>query len=210
MPGGTRRLPWTEVKLYSSHSDISGEVEVWEQGVERKLKIGGATQSILRTDGIERGYWLGQVPGTSVKSALILGLGGGTVARILRKKWPWVKIVAYEIDPTVVRVAKEFFNLDPATEVRIASAEEAFKTKEKFDLVTVDVYKGYEYFPLAESEDFIKSIHDKLNPGGLASFNRVKAFGMGNLGPFEAKLKLFFPEVWKAKASLNLVYWGKK
>lgn len=196
-------------RLYFAHSQISGNIEVVQDGIERRLLINGATQSILRSDGSERGYWLGLVPDREVGSALLLGLGAGTAARILRKNWPGVKIVAYEVDPDVVRVARSFFDLDPQTEVRIAPAEEAFRQDGKFDLIAVDLYRGYEYLPFAESEAFIAKARDHLTPGGLACFNRVNTYGQASMREFEAKLKRFFPEVWSKEANQNLIFWGR-
>jgi spermidine synthase len=203
-----KRLRLAE-KLYSAHSKISGQIEVVQDGIERRLLVNGATQSYIRSDGSERGYWLGLIPDSEVRSALLLGLGGGTAARILRKKWPGVKIVAYELDPDVVRVAKSFFDLDPHTEVRTASAEEAFRRNEKFDLIVVDLYSGYEFSSVAESDSFISSARDHLTSGGLASFNRVNTYGGEMMRQFEAKLKRFFPEVWSKKVNQNLIFWGR-
>lgn len=129
-------------KLYSVHSAISGEIEVWQKGVERELRVNGSRQSILRLDGSSRGYWKKLVPETEVKRALILGLGGGTVVKYLRQRWPEVKVVGYELDPEVVRVATAYFDLDPQTKVIISDFREVLKTSEIYDLIIVDLYHG--------------------------------------------------------------------
>ena len=196
-------------RLHEETSPISGKIEVIEDGVERKLLIEGATQSIYRTDGTERGYWLGLIPEQEVRSALILGLGGGTAVRLLRKRWPGVRVVAYELDPAVVRAATSFMNLDQGAEVRIADFREALRDPEKFDCIIVDLYRGHKFIPEAESESFLKELRVKLHPGGLVAFNRIPAFGRQELDQFEDRLCGIFSKVWTAQADLNLVYWGQ-
>lgn len=41
----------------------------------------------------------------------ILGLGAGTAARIIHHFWPHVELHGWELDPSVVMVAREFFDL---------------------------------------------------------------------------------------------------
>lgn len=199
------------VKVHDEISSLSGAIEVWQDGWERKLIIGGATQSIFRLDGKDRGYWPHLVPQKSIDSALILGLGGGTVARILRRKWPQVKIVGIELDPVVVRVATSYFGLDPETEVRTQDFRAVFHQDETYDLVIVDLYLGRSFLPAAEEKIFLSQLRRKLNPGGLVAFNRIPTSGnKSELAIFEANLRAIFKEVWTLKADYNLIYWGRK
>lgn len=197
-------------RLYCTESPVSGEIEVWQNGAERELLVNGSRQSIYRPDGSTRGYWKKLVPETEVKSVLILGLGGGTVAGYLRQRWPGIRIVGYELDPEVVRVATAYFDLDRETEVRTEDFREALKTKEVFDFIIVDLYHGSKFISEAGEERFIRSLPKKLNPGGKAAFNRSPVFsGKGELGEFEKALRLVFPKVRKEKADLNIIYWGQ-
>lgn len=197
-------------KIYEENSPVSGKIEVWQHGAERKLLVNGATQSIYRLDGKERGYWVGLVPENEIKSALLLGLGGGTVARILRARWPGVRIVSYELDPAVVRVATSYFALDPATEVRVADFREALRAEERFDLIVVDLYSGHRFLKEAESEEFMMKLQDRLNSNGMVAFNRIPVLiNKDQLSEFESCLRKIFKEVVVKKADLNLIYWGK-
>lgn len=196
------------VKLCEVVSPISGRVEVWEEGPERKLLIEGAVQSIAREG--RRGYWERLVPEEETSSALILGLGGGTVARWLKERWPRARVVGYELDPAVVRVAKDFFSLGDDVEVKTQDFREAFKTDDKFDLIVVDLYSGYKFLPEAESEEVISKLRDKLNPAGRVAFNRVGVNnGPGGLVEFENKLRRVFPRVTIEKVNLNQIFWGQ-
>ena len=97
--------------IYQVDSPISGQIEVIDSGHTRKLLINRTTQSTTRP---ARGsVWTALIPPDRVSSALILGLGGGTVAKLLREKWPEIQIVGYELDEAVVQVAASFLDLDP-------------------------------------------------------------------------------------------------
>lgn len=75
---------------------------------------------------------------------LILGLGGGSAARLLRALSPGSQIVAVEYDPEVVRAAREHFDLDElGLEVVVDDAHLQLRTeRRRFDLVIEDVFVG--------------------------------------------------------------------
>src|SRR3990172_2235063 len=77
------------------------------------IKGGGLTQS----GGVAEKVWrssLNKVKGEAhvVKECLILGLGGGGIAKIVRKNWPQTKIVGVDIDPIIVDLGKKYLGLD--------------------------------------------------------------------------------------------------
>jgi spermidine synthase len=75
---------------------------------------------------------------------LILGLGGGSVARIARALAPDAEIVGVEFDPEVVRLARAHLELDSLdVRVEIADARVWLKTaKGRFDAILEDVFIG--------------------------------------------------------------------
>jgi spermidine synthase len=75
---------------------------------------------------------------------LLLGLGGGSAARVVRAVAPGARIVAVEIDPRVVRLAREWFDLDAlGVEVVVADAREYLtRARARFDAVLEDVFVG--------------------------------------------------------------------
>jgi SAM-dependent methyltransferase len=84
------------------------------------------------------------LPPARRRSVLILGLGGGSVARIARAIAPRADIVGVEIDPDVVRAAREHFDLDELR-VRVVEAD-AYRylgrTKRRFDAILEDIFIG--------------------------------------------------------------------
>jgi len=75
---------------------------------------------------------------------LILGLGGGSVARLARALAPEAEIVGVEFDPEVVRLARAHLELDSLdVQVEIADAHAWLKTaKGRFDVILEDVFVG--------------------------------------------------------------------
>lgn len=75
---------------------------------------------------------------------LILGLGGGSVARLARAMAPDAEIVGVELDPEVVRLARAHLELDALDlRIEIADALAWLKTaKGRFDAILEDIFIG--------------------------------------------------------------------
>ena len=78
------------------------------------------------------------------RSVLVLGLGGGSAARVARALAPRAKIVGVEIDPSVVRLARRWFDLDAlGIEVVVDDARAYLEScRRRFDAVLEDVFIG--------------------------------------------------------------------
>lgn len=78
------------------------------------------------------------------RSVLLLGLGGGSAARVVRALAPRARIVGVEIDPSVVRLARRWFDLDAlGIEVVVEDARAYLERCEgRFDAVLEDVFIG--------------------------------------------------------------------
>lgn len=84
------------------------------------------------------------LPPRRAPSVLLLGLGGGSAARVARALAPAARIVGVEIDPEVVALARRHFDLDAlGVEVIEADASEYLaRAGERFDAVLDDVFVG--------------------------------------------------------------------
>jgi len=78
------------------------------------------------------------------RSVLLLGLGGGSAARVARALAPRARIVGVEIDPSVVRLARRWFDLDAlGIEVVVEDARAYLeRCRTRFDAVLEDVFIG--------------------------------------------------------------------
>jgi len=78
------------------------------------------------------------------RSVLLLGLGGGSAARVVRALAPDARIVGVELDREVVVTARRWFDLDAlGLEVVVADARQFLaRERTRFDAVLEDVFVG--------------------------------------------------------------------
>ena len=161
---------------------------------------------IREAENLENRVW-GRMVGELVKrvsepkSVLILGLGGGTEAKLLAERFPEILIDGVELDPVIVEVGKRFFDLDkiPNLQVITADAVEVVKTPKnhplrasQYSIVIVDTYIGDNTPPALEEPGMITGIKKLLSPEGVAVFNRLSKLVTHE---FRAKLKDIFGNV---------------
>lgn len=166
---GTKVLEETESK-YSGKLTV---VQTW--GMGKYIQAGGLTQSggIVETiwkSTINKVYRLKPI----AKNITIFGLGGGTVAKLLRKKYLDSQIVGIEIDSKMVELGKKYLKLDEYdVDIKILDASKYKLKKNSQDIIVVDVYQGNIFPKVFESDDFIKSLKDSLKDDGLLIINRL-------------------------------------
>ena len=165
--------------------NVPNRVRVVLRGGRRTLRIDGSFASTWQPgrettgsvwDGIAAG--LLALPPLLRRSVLLLGLGGGSAARVVRALAPRARIVGVEIDPAVVRLARRWFELD-ALGVEVVTDDAARflrRTRARFDVVFEDVFMGDTRrlrkppgFPLP-ALDHVRRI---LRTGGIAVCNTL-------------------------------------
>jgi len=207
--------------IHRSASPISGELIVRELLGQPTLLVEGIPQS----GGIVKDLWKKGVKAlpklTKAPNILLLGLGGGSVIHLLKKRWPKARVWAVEIDPQVVAVARTYFGLDKvpglkmitADALNVVSRHQAGVEKGKFDLVIVDLYLGKVLPKFAEQEEFIEKLKALLTEKSVLVFNHLlDQEGKRTVFEFEEKLKKFFPKIKTLRTVSNellFVYRGK-
>ena len=176
--------------------------------VVRSLGFGTYIQvnNLTQSGGIVETFWketLRKIKKEKITKVLILGLGGGTVSKLIKKYWPQSEITGVEIDPVMVELGKKYLGLGNA-EIIIQDAYEFIeKNKEKYDLVIVDLYIGDEFPNKFEDEDFLKL----LTKNKLVIFNRLY-FGekRKEAVKFGKKLEKIFSKVEWFYPQANLMF----
>lgn len=124
-------------------------VVVRRTGERVDLEVEGATFATWHPRHLLTGYsWDALTAGCLLRadgpprSVLVLGLGGGTVVRQLRRLVPSVRLVGVEIDDGVVGLARRHMAFDELeVEVRVEDAYRFLaRTTERFDAVVDDLY----------------------------------------------------------------------
>ena len=109
--------------------------------------------------------------------ALMIGLGGGTVANVLVDVFPNITMDLVEVDRAVVKVARDYFDFREAdnTEVHIIDGRvftrRAVLRQERYDLVILDAFTG-EYIPEhLITLEFMRDIASLLTDRGVVIAN---------------------------------------
>jgi spermidine synthase len=142
----------------------------------------GARQSVVKVgdpDHLELTYArvMAPIPFLFVeepRSALIIGLGGGTIPSFLRKHFPQMKIDVVDIDPGVVAVAKSHFGFreDPLMRAHVEDGRRFVENaKQRYDLVYLDGF-GTDSVPRhLTTREFLTAVREILTPQGMAVGN---------------------------------------
>jgi spermidine synthase len=176
-PDGTR------MELLHATESSYGRLTVIDKKGERLLLMNGILQTgtPINKDELSKGvkllydnYFLELMPycfeDPRGKRALLIGLAGGLLAEILELHG--VDVTAVEIDPEVVRIAREFFGYDG--EVIIGDGRQAVEAaSETFDMCIIDTYSGDAFpFHMASVEMF-EDISRILGDRGVLGINYI-------------------------------------
>jgi spermidine synthase len=149
------------------------EVRLGEDDGRPVLLVDGAVQSVLAND--PEGYWVRMVPDVRPRRALLLGLGAGTIARLLYERFGAVPIVGVDDDLSVIDFARELLrdlhSLDVEHGDAFAYVEQAVSTGDHFDYVAVDLYRGDHLVHGVVGRPFLRALRTILEPRGVAVFN---------------------------------------
>jgi spermidine synthase len=168
--------------LVHQHEDEEGPIAIYQNHNLRYLTFGNSTeQSCLMIDKphrLEHAYtqamMLGLLFKKDIRSALLLGLGGGSLARALRHFRQKLKIDAIEYRQSVIDIAKQYFDLpdDAGFNVCCDDASQYIKSTEKFyDLIFADLYlpDGMDEAQLKDS--FLEQCQQQLVDNGILVIN---------------------------------------
>ncbi len=124
--------------------------KVWEKALQR-----------INLEGIER--------------ILIMGMGGGSVIHILREQYSYQgKITAVDIDPVIIKIAREEFHIRPDKNLKIVCDDASAYVKKKlrkFDLILIDLFIDDRVPDVLLQTGFWQNISSKTANGGIILFN---------------------------------------
>ena len=134
--------------------------------------------------------------------ALIIGLGGGSMAKKYHKEFPGLEIDSIEIDPDVVEVAREFFHFreDPHQRVHSGDGREFLaRTEDRFDLILLDAYYADNMPFHLVTREFFDTARGKMTPEGVLVINLIGALRGPESRLIRAAIKTLagvFPQVY--------------
>jgi spermidine synthase len=167
------------IKIHEKKSKYNKNLEVtWNNGYlvldsENTNYSFGSLQRVLKK-GLK---YIGYERIKNFKSILVLGIAGGSVIETLKKEIKFEgKITGVEIDATVVDLANKYFGLNKYDNVEIViddAFEYVLKTKEKYDLIVIDIFQDTVMPNFLFEDFFINRINFLLNINGFILFNTM-------------------------------------
>lgn len=160
-------------------------IQVRQDRLGRTLRIDGTFASFYTPGRATTGsvwdalvaplLWL---PRRQRRSVLVLGLGGGSAARLVRVVAPDARIVGVERSPEVVRAARRWFDLDSLGVDVVCEDARRFlaQSRRRFDVVIEDVFVGSARQvrkPDWMLEGGLVAASRKLRRGGLLVVNSI-------------------------------------
>lgn len=161
----------------------TGTIEIVEERGMRVLHLGSrAIQSAMRITrpwDLELAYtraMMGFLLFVSTPhDVLMIGLGGGSLARFIRKQREQTCITAVEIDPRVIAAARMHFELPPddAT-LRVVEADGALYVRQhpgSADVILLDGFDAGNQVEALATQTFYAACRRVLRPGGVLVVN---------------------------------------
>jgi spermidine synthase len=144
------------------------------------LEVNGVVQSVTvgERGPDDAGYWGLMIPPERPARALLLGLGGGTVAALLAKVYPGCEIVGIEREASVLATARAELGLDEIPGLRVVEAD-AFEwvaehTRSEpgtYDYIALDLYEGGRVVAGTLGTLFLREVATLLAPHGALAVN---------------------------------------
>lgn len=158
-------------------------VYVSERRGVRSLHIGSdviqSSMRIARPDDLELAYTRGLMAfllfNPEPRRVLMIGLGGGSLAKFIHRRMPQTRITAVEINPRVVAVARDCFGLPPEDgRFRIVIGDGADYLDGRracADVIVIDGYDAQQQAASLVTADFYRACVAALTQDGVATVN---------------------------------------
>jgi len=148
------------------------------------LEVANVTQSVTLPEDESApldGYWPLMLPERCPRRALLLGLGGGTLAALLARRCPGVAIVGIERNTEVLVVARRELGLDALVGLEVVEAdafawveEHASSEPASFDLICLDLFEGGRLAPGTLARPFLRQVASLLEANGVLTVNLMR------------------------------------
>lgn len=167
------------INIYKKKSGISQNLEVtWNNGQlvldsKNTNYSYGSLQRILRK-GL---HYIGFERIRGFENVLVLGVAAGSVIKTLADEIKYKgQITGVEIDPAAIEIANTYFDLDKIENCTIIiddAFEFVLKTKEKYNLIIIDIFQDTTMPNFLFEDFFINRVNFLLKVNGFILFNTM-------------------------------------
>jgi spermidine synthase len=108
------------------------------------------------------------------KRGLILGHGGGSLAKWLARYWPELELDTVEVDPSVVQAAERYFGYEAVKghHVHVKDARMFLRsTTATYDVIWLDVFARHLIPFHLTTQEFFRELRARLHPDGVLAVN---------------------------------------
>jgi spermidine synthase len=136
--------------------------------------VDGVVQSVAVEAGRQvEGYWAALLPSVRPRRALVLGLGGGTVVHLLRRRFGPIAAVGVEADAAVLALARAELGLEVAGLEVVQQDALAYVAdcRERFDFICVDLFRGARLERGILARPFLRRLKALATPGAEIVLN---------------------------------------
>jgi len=212
-------------ETYSAYHHI----QVVDKGGLRTLSFNGSTETQMSLANALTGHfeyteyfhtpWIWN---RDLKQVLMIGLGGGSTQRAYQHYYPTVAVATVEIDPLVVRVARDYFSIgeSPTHKIHVADGRVFLRRSTNYyDAILMDAYAENRYGSFLPQHlvtwEFFQIASARLTTNGVLAYNvigQIHGQRANLLGAMHRTLKAVFPEVYlfPASDSQNVVFVATK
>lgn len=179
-------IPHTVKKTRRAFSSAASSVEVSESRGVRTLHLGGdAIQSAMRLsapDQLELAYARAMMSfllfNPAPRKLLMIGLGGGSIARFVHQRMPDSQLDVVEVNAQVVAAARSFFGVpfdDERLKVVLADGGAYLRKLSKpVEVLLLDAFDDGRSVAALATQRFYDSCYAALKPGGLLLVNFIE------------------------------------
>lgn len=193
-------------------SEINGTLEVTIIDGKKVLDTAHANYSYGELQKILK-YGLQQLDVSNVKSILLLGLGGGSVIQTLYNDFNYKGLItAVEIDPVIIEIAGEEFDIRPSETLQILCAdalEYVQQNNYQYDLIITDIFIDNKIPPQLYELTFWKNLANRVAPSGTILLNTIErtAASLEAVKVFMKKAGFTLKEYGKVRGTNRLMVW---
>ncbi len=170
--------------IHQSH-DALGSIEVVEEGPFRSLHFGTEPKQssmdlhdpLRLTLTYTRAMMAALLFNPAPRRALLLGLGGGSMAKFLLHYFPDCRVDVVEYRESVYKLARGYFQLpdDPRLSVQIGDAADFVREADAswcdYDLLLIDCFTGEGIAHGTAGISFFEACRSRLGPDGVLASN---------------------------------------
>jgi spermidine synthase len=198
--------------VFSAYSAYH-HIEVVDEGGMRTLSFNGSMETRMLREIPLQGHfeyteffhmpWLWN---TNLQRVLMIGLGGGSTQRSYQHYYTNVMVDSVEIDPVVVRVAKDFFRVTETPSHRIHVSDGRIylrRTTNAYDAILMDAYATTRYGssvpPHLTTKEFFLLARSRLTTNGVMGYNvigQARGLNADFVGGLYRTMREVFPQVY--------------